>query len=166
MNTRRFLSLIVFMISASMLITSCGAGTEEITLEKYNITMTIPKSESKPKYQNLKIADYDTALSRYDFYIAKRVSITEIVEKIFPNSLAMLKEALSTDKSFVEILETKEFPNGVFGVIFKKKGSNGKEIKDYLFYYQKDRRYFKITPVFNSKLDELDAQLAAYESIK
>ena len=166
MNTKRFLSLIVFVITISTFLTACGPGTEEITLEEYNITLTVPKSDSKLEFKNLKIADYDTDLSRYDFYIAKRVTITEIVKKVFPDNLTMLKTAVSGDENFIDFIETKEFSNGVFGAIFKKKGSSGKEIKDYLFYYQKDGRYFKMRPVFNNDLKELDAQLAAYESIK
>jgi len=166
MKTRQFLSLISLMLTVSFITTSCGPGTEEITLDQYNIKMTVPKNDLKVKFEKLKNTDYDTNLSNYDFYIAKRVTVTEIVKKVFPDNLAMLKEAISADKNFVDFIETKEFPNGAFGVIFKKKGSSGKEIKDYSFYYQKDGRYFKMKPIFNSDLDELDAQLAAYESMK
>ncbi|WP_420571159.1 hypothetical protein [Kordia sp.] len=166
MNTRRFLLLITSMITLSVFMTSCGPGTEEITLEKYNITMTVPKSESKLEYKNLKLTERDTKLSRYDFYIGKRVNVIEIKKSIFPDNLAMLKKVIASDENITEVLETKEFSNGAFGAIFKKKGSSGKEIKYYLFYYQKDGKYFKIEPVFNSDLKELDAQLAAFESMK
>lgn len=165
MKTKKFLSIIAFAIT-TLLFTSCGPNIEEVTLEKFNIKISIPKTNEKLEWKNLKIADYDTDLSRYDFYIGKRVNIIEIVKRVFPDNLTMLKEAVSADEKFVKTIDTKEFENGAFGVIFSKKTSSGKEIKDYLFYYQKDGRYFKMKPVFNSKLEQLDIQLSAYQSMK
>ena len=166
MKIRRFLSLLTGIIAVSLTVFSCGPEMEELTLEKYNLTMTAPKLSVAPEYTNLKITERDTELSRYDFNIGRRVNVIEVKKSIFPDNLAMLKDAISADEKFVEVLETKEFPNGVFGATFKKKGSSGKEIKYYLFYYQKEGRYFKMEPVFNSDLEDLDLQLSAFESLK
>jgi hypothetical protein len=46
------------------------------------------------------------------------------------------------------------------------KGSNGSPIKNFLFYFKKGNRYFKIEPIFNTELKELDKQLAAFQSLK
>lgn len=166
MTTRKLFSLLALLIVFPLLLTSCGVETEEITLEKYNLTLTVPKLKVAPEYKNLKITDRDTKLSRYDFNIGKRINIVEIEQRIFPEDLNMLKNVLKEDDSFIEMIETKEFPNKAFGAIFKKKSSSGKEMKYYLFYFEKDGRYFRMEPVFNNDLKELDVQLAAYESLK
>jgi len=158
--------LLAFIVTTSLFFTSCGKEMEEITLEKYNLTLTVPKLEKAPEFQNLKFASYDTELSEYDFYISKRVTITEIVEKVFPTDIKMLKEVISSDDRFIGIIEEKELANKAFGIIFKQKASSGKEIKNYLFYFQKDGRYFKMEPVFNNDLKDLDIQLTAFEGMK
>lgn len=154
---------------AALLLQACGQSQplEEKKLEKYDLTITMPKTNEVPEFQDLHASETDTELSDYDFHISDaRVGLTEIKESAYPQDTTMLKQAVTGSEDFIELIETKQLTNGAFGVIFKMKGSNGSPIKNYLFYFKKGNRYFKIEPIFNTELKEMDAQLAAFQSLK
>jgi len=165
MKKTKLYLLLTFLVTILSL-NSCAPEMQELQLEKYNLTLTVPKLETAPKYTNLKIADYDTKWSRYDFQIGKRVNVIEIAKSIYPENIKMLKEAITSNTGFVSIIEEKTFPNGVFGIIYNQKSNSGKEIKHYNFYFEKNGRYFKMEPVFNNDLKDLDVQLSAFQSLK
>ena len=161
--------LLQFAVVLTLMLQACNKPAQEVKLEKYNITLTTPKLDAPPEYTDLKVSETDTKLSDYDFNIGgrARVSFAEITESIYPGDLASLKKAATASEGFVELIEEKQLPNGVFGLIFKMKGSDQKSIiKHYAFYYKKGTRFFKIEPVFNSELNDLDKQLAAFATIK
>jgi hypothetical protein len=160
-----FLQLTVI---ALLLLQACSQPLQETKLEQYDITITMPKPKEAPEYTNLKVTETDTELSRYDFNIGghARVNVIEIAPAVYPADINMLQKALAGSEDFIELIETKQLSNGAFGAIYKMKGSNGSPIKNYTFYYKKGNRYFKMEPVFNSELRDLDKQLAAYESMK
>jgi len=161
---KQLLSLIIILM---VVLQSCSKPAEDVKLEKYDLTITVPKLSKQPEFTDLKLSERDTELSRYDFNVGKpRINIIEIVPGVYPTDINMLKKVIATDEDFVEITDTKELKNGAFGVIFKKKGSSGTVIKEYLFYFKKGTRYFKMEPVFNSELKGLDDQISAYESLK
>lgn len=155
-------------VLALLLLQACSKPMEETKLEKYDITMTTPKLDAAPEYTDLKVTETDTEWSRYDFNIGgkARVNVIEIAPAVYPADINMLKTAVSGSEGFIELIEAKQLSNGAFGVIYKMKGSDGSPIKNYAFYYKKGNRYFKMEPVFNSDLTDLDKQLAAYESMK
>lgn len=147
---------------------SCSSKpAEDVKLEKYDLTITVPKLSSPPDFTDTKFSETDTDWSNYDFNVNKgRITVGEIAESVYPANADLLKKAISADPDFIELTDTKQLKNGAFGVIFKKKGSNGSPIKYYLFYFKKGTRYFKMQPVFNSELKGLDEQVAAFESLK
>lgn len=160
--------LVLFAVLLLMICQSCKKKLQDITLEKYGITITIPETQGRsPEFLNLKSDENDKTLSSYDFNIDKaRVNVFEIVESIYPSDTTMLKKVAAGSENFLSLIETKKLSNGAFGIIFNMKGSSGKDIKNYLFYFKKGERYFRIEPLFNNKLDQLDLQLAAIESMK
>ena len=154
---------------AALMLQACGQSKplEEKKLEKYDLTITMPKTDEVPEFNDFSASETDTELSDYDFHISDaRVGITEIRESAYPADTTMLKEAVTKSEDFIELLETKQLTNGVFGVIFKMKGSDGTPIKNYLFYFKKGNRFFKMEPIFNSELHEMDKQIAAFQSLK
>jgi hypothetical protein len=154
---------------ATLLFQACGQSKplEEKKLEKYDLTITMPKTEEVPEFQDYGASETDTELSDYDFHISDaRISLTEIKESAYPGDTTTLKQAVTASEDFIELIETKQLTNGAFGVIFKMKGSNGSPIKNFLFYFKKGNRYFKMEPIFNTELKELDKQLAAFQSLK
>ncbi len=155
-------------IIVSLFVQACSQPLEETRLEKYDITITAPKLKSAPEFTDLKVSETDTELSSYDFYIGNRarVDVKEITASVYPADTSMLKEAVTGSEDFVELIETKQLSNGAFGIIFKMKGSSGTTIKHYIFYFKKGNRFFKMEPVFNSELGDLDKQLAAFGSMK
>ncbi|WP_222165474.1 hypothetical protein [Edaphocola aurantiacus] len=156
-------------VIAALAFQSCSQSQPlvETKLEKYDLTITMPKSTKVPEFQDFSASETDTELSDYDFNISEaRVGLTEIRESAYPNDTTMLKQAVTGSEDFIEMIETKQLTNGAFGVIFKMKGSNGSPIKNYLFYFKKGNRYFKMEPIFNTDLEELDKQLAAFQSLK
>ncbi|RQO30154.1 hypothetical protein DBR32_11250 [Taibaiella sp. KBW10] len=154
---------------AVLLLQACGQSKplEEKKLEKYDLTITMPKTDEVPEFQDFKASETDTELSDYDFHISDaRVSLTEISASSYPTDTTMLKKAVTGSADFMELIETKQLKNGAFGTIFKMKGSSGAPVKNYLFYFKKGNRFFKMEPIFNNDLKELDLQLAAFESLK
>ncbi len=161
---RQFLKLAV---GFALLLQACGgAAPKEVKLEKMGLTITADVKDV-PEYTNTKVSDTDTELANYDFNIGgdARVNVIEITESVFPTDIDMLKKALTADPDFISVTEEKKFSNGAFGVIYKEKGST-KEIMDYKFYFKKGNRYFRVIPVFNNDLTDLDKQEAAIESLK
>lgn len=166
MMKRLILPITLLML---VLLQSCSKPKEETKLEKYGITLTSPKLNEAPEYTDLKVSETDTELSRYDFNMGghARVNVIEITPSVYPADVDMLKKAVSESEDFVEMIDTKKLSNGAFGVIYKEKGSDGKSIiKNYVFYFKKGDRYFRMEPVFNSELKDLDSQVAAWESMK
>ncbi|MCP9750571.1 hypothetical protein [Ferruginibacter sp. HRS2-29] len=164
---KRFLQLSV--IVAALVFQSCSKPTAETKLDKYDLTFTSVQLSDVPEFMDTKVSETDTDLSNYDFNIGghARVTIGEITESVYPVNLDMLKKAITESPDFVELIDAKQLKNGAFGVIFKEKGSDGTSIiKDYRFYFKKGNRFFKMRPVFNSELKDLDKQIAAYESLK
>lgn len=161
--------LLPITVVALLLFQSCGKPAEETKLEKYDLTFTSPKLDAAPEFIDLKTSDSDTEFSEYDFNMGgtARVTISEIAESVYPSDVEMLKKAVTEGEDFVEMIEEKKLSNGAFGIIYKRKGSDEKSIiKDYTFYFKKGNRFFKMRPIFNSELRDLDKQLAAYESLK
>jgi len=164
---KRILQLAV--IVAALVFQSCSKPAEETKLEKYDLTFTSTKLSDVPEFTDTKVTETDTDLSNYDFNIGghARVTVGEIAESVYPASLDMLKKAVSESPDFIELIEAKTLKNGAFGVIFKHKGSDGTStIKNYRFYFKKGNRFFKMQPVFNNDLNDLDKQLAAFETLK
>lgn len=160
--------LLQVSVIAALLFQSCSQPVEETKLEKYDLTMTSAKLDAAPEFTDLKASDTDTELSRYDFNIGghARVNIIEIAGSAYPSDTGMLNKAISASGDFIGMIESKQLANGAFGTIYKMKGSNGDPIKNYAFYYKKGNRFFKMEPVFNSDLNDLDKQLAAFGSLK
>lgn len=161
--------LLQVTVIAALFLQACNnKPLEETKLEKYDLTITSPKLDAPPEFTNLKFSETDTELSRYDFNMGgrARVNVIEIAAEAFPTDTTMLKSAVSGSADFVELIATKQLKNGAFGIIYKMKGSSGATIKYYNFYFKKGNRYFKMEPVFNSELNDLDQQIAAYESLK
>lgn len=164
---KRILQLSV--IVAALVFQSCSTPQAETKLEKYDLTFTSAKLSDVPEFTDTKVTETDTDLSNYDFNIGghARVTIGEITEAVFPANVDMLKKAISESPDFIELIETKTLKNGAFGVIFKHKGSDGKStISNYRFYFKKGNRFFKMEPVFNNDLTDLDKQISAFESLK
>lgn len=166
-------NIFTLLICAALLV-GCGAPEPaEVNLDKFGITLkATPASPDKaPEFKEL---DFDNKIARYEFRIGtRRINFIEIEEAIFPESAEMLVEAIKADEDFKEMIDgpkhpqgVAKFANGVFGVLYSENTSKGDVKKDYIFYYKKGDRCFKITPVFNSELKDLDQQLAAWESIK
>lgn len=157
-------------VMATLLLQACGQGKplEDTRLEKYDLTITSPKLDKAPEFTDYNPSDTDTEISDYDFNMGgnARVSFTEIKEAAYPSDTAMLKKAITSSEDFIEMIETKQLANGAFGSIYKMKGSDGSTIKHYNFYFKKGNRYFKMEPVFNSELRDLDKQIDAYASLK
>ena len=152
---------------AALLLQACGQSKplEEKKLEKHDLTITMPQTNEVPEFQEYQYSE--TELSEYDFHISDaRVEFIEIRESVYPTDTTMLKKAVTGSADFIEMLETKQLKNGAFVATFKMKGSDGSTIKNFLFYFKKGNRYFKIEPVFNTELKEMDKQLAAFESLK
>lgn len=141
---------------------------EETKLEKYDLTITSPKLDNAPEFTDFSPSETDSELSDYDFNMGgnARVSFKEIKASAYPEDTTTLKEAVTKSPEFIELIETKKLANGAFGSIFKMKGSDGSTIKHYIFYFKKGDRYFKMEPVFNSELKDLDKQIEAYASLK
>lgn len=162
--------LLQLAIILVFLFQSCGSKPlEQTKLEKYDITFSSPKLDKAPEYTDLHPSDGDTKFSDYDFNMggSARITFSEISGNIFPTDTAMLKKGVTQSKDFVELIDTKQFANGAFGIIFRQKGSNGTSIiKYYIFYFKKGNRFFRIEPLFNNDLEDLDEQLAAFESMK
>ncbi|OJV54155.1 MAG: hypothetical protein BGO31_12425 [Bacteroidetes bacterium 43-16] len=161
--------LLQLTLIAALFLQACQSKPlEDTKLEQYDLTITSPKLDAPPEFTNLKFDETDTELSRYDFNMGgnARVNVIEIAAAAFPTDTTMLKSAVSGSEDFIELLDTKQLANGAFGVIYKMKGSSGATIKNYNFYFKKGNRFFKMEPVFNSELNDLDQQLAAFESLK
>lgn len=160
-----FLQLTVI---GTLLLQACGQPLEATKLEKYDLTITSPKLDKAPEFTDFSPSETDTEISDYDFNMGgrARVSFKEIKAAAYPTDTTMLKQAVSGSEDFIELLETKQLANGAFGTVYKMKGSDGSTIKHYNFYFKKGNRYFKMEPVFNSELKDLDKQIAAYESLK
>ncbi len=161
--------LLQLTLIAALFLQACNnKPLEETKLEKYDLTITSPKLDAPPEYTDYNPSETDTEIADYDFNMGghARVSFKEIKESAYPKDTAMLKEAITKSEDFVELIETKQLKNGAFGIIYKMKGSSGATIKHYNFYFKKGNRYFKMEPVFNSELNDLDQQIAAYESLK
>lgn len=161
--------LLHLTVVTALLLQACGQSKplEEKKLEKYDLTITMPQTSETPEFQDFQASGTATELSDYDFHISDaRVSIAEITAAAYPADTGMLKEAVTKSEDFIEMIEMKQLKNGAFGAIFKMKGSDGSTIKNYLFYFKKGDRYFKMEPIFNSELRELDQQIAAFESLK
>lgn len=155
-------------IVAALFLQSCSQPVEDTKLEKYDLTLTSAKLDKAPEYTDLKVSETDTELSRYDFNIGghARVNVLEITESVYPTDTGMLNKAISGSEDFIGMIESKQLANGAFGTIYKMKGSNGDPIKNYAFYYKKGNRFFKMEPVFNTDLNDLDKQLSAFGSLK
>ena len=155
---------------ATLLLQACGQSKpmEDTKLEKYDLTITSPKLDAPPEFTDFNPSDTDTEISDYDFNMGgnARVSFKEIKEAAYPTDTAMLKKAVMESPDFIEMIDTKQLANGAFGTIYKMKGSSGAPIKHYNFYFKKGNRYFKMEPVFNNELEELDMQITAYASLK
>ncbi len=161
--------LLHLTVIASLLLQACGQSKplEEKKLKQYDLTITMPQTNDTLEFQDFHASGTDTELSDYDFRISEaRVSVAEITEAAFPTDTSMLKEAVTKSADFIEMIEMKQLKNGAFGAIFKMVGSDGSTIKNYLFYFKKGNRYFKMEPIFNTELNELDQQMAAFESLK
>lgn len=160
--------LLPLTLVALLFFQACSPSLQDTKLEKYDITITMPKPPAAPEYNDLKASETDTELSDYDFNIGghARVTVTEITASAYPQDTNTLKKVVSESSDFVELTDTKQLPNGAFGVIFKMKGSDGSVIKNYLLYFKKGNRFFKMEPIFNSELKDLDMQLAAFGSMK
>lgn len=160
--------LLQISVVATLLLQACSQPVEDTKLEKYDLMITSAKLDKAPEYTDLKVSDTDTELSRYDFNIGgnARVNVLEITESAYPTDTGMLNKAISGSEDFIAMIESKKLANGAFGTIYKMKGSNGDPIKNYAFYYKKGNRFFKMEPVFNSELNDLDKQLAAFGSLK
>jgi hypothetical protein len=156
---------IVFLIS-------CSPKPAKVDFKNFNLTMVaVPgQTSEKPEFKKLK---FDKLIGRYNFYVDKyRMNIVEMEASIYPTNLEMLKDIVTTSDEFKSLIKdqlspegTLQFDNGAFGVLYNKEKSKGKMIKEYLFYFQKNGRYFKITPVFNNELKGLDLQLDAIKSL-
>lgn len=154
---------------SALLLQACGQSKplEDRKLQQYDLTITMPQTSDTLEFQDFHASGTDTELSDYDFYIGDaRVSMAEITAAAYPTDTAMLKEAVTKSADFIEMIEMKQLKNGAFGAIFKMVGSDGSTIKNYLFYFKKGNRYFKMEPIFNTELRELDQQMAAFESLK
>jgi len=161
--------LLQLTIIAALFLQACNnKPLEDTKLEKYDLTITSPKLDAPPEFTDFKPTETDTEFSRYDFNMggSARVNVIEIAANAYPTDTAMLKEAVSKSADFIELIETRQLKNGAFGVVYKMTGSGGGPIKYYNFYFKKGNRYFKMEPVFNSELNDLDQQIAAYESLK
>lgn len=155
-------------VVSTLLMQACSQPVEDTKLEKYDLTITSAKLDNAPEFTDLKTSDTDTEFSRYDFNIGghARVNVIEISASAYPTDTGMLNKALSGSEDFIQMIESKQLANGAFGSIYKMKGSNGDPIKNYAFYYKKGNRFFKMEPVFNTDLNDLDKQLSAFGSLK
>ena len=161
--------LLQLTLIAALFLQACNnKPLEETKLEKYDLTITSPKLDAPPEYTDYNPSETDTEIADYDFNMGgnARVSFKEIKAAAFPTDTAMLKEAVTKSENFLELIETKQLKNGAFGIVYKMTGSGGGPVKHYNFYFKKGNRYFKIEPVFNSELNDLDQQIAAFESLK
>jgi hypothetical protein len=166
MKTNHFL-----LIAICVFFAACGPSIVEVKFDKFDITMSAVAGKKQAEFKEL---NFDKKIARYDFNIGKRrLNIEEIESAIFPENVKALAEAISAGEKFEGMLNeakypngTIEFPNGAFGVLYSKKGKSGKSSKDYEFYFKKGERCFRLYPVFNSDLEDLEQQLSAIESIK
>lgn len=161
------------LIASVVILASCGGPTTvEVKFDKYGVTMMAAEGKKQPG--EYKESGLDGKIGRYDFNIGKRrLNFDEIEGSIYPENAQMLADAISADEDFIGMENgdkhpngIAQFANGVFGVVYSKKSSKGEPMKDYAFYYTKDGRFFRLTPVFNSELKDLEQQLAAFESLK
>lgn len=162
---------ILFLIISAILFSCGGSAPKEYKLDKFDISMLVPELKKNPEFKEL---TFDKMLGKYEFRVDKyRVNIVEIEESIYPENINTLSEAISAGEKFDGLMKgdkypngTMTMPNGAFGVLYSKKGSSGKAVKDYIFYFKKGNRYFRIVPVLNNDLEGLDQQLAMIESLK
>ena len=61
----------------------------------------------------------------------------------FPDDLKMLETAMTGTPDVKAITEKKSLPNGAFGVVYDRPDGE----KEFLFYFKKGEKHFKITPV-------------------
>jgi len=132
----------VMLSMVAALAISCGPGEPaDHKLESIGLKVTVlgettiiesPKSEYMP------------AASQF-YCDHKGVEVAEMEEASFPTDLKMLEEAMKGTSDVKAITEKKTLPNGAFGVVYDK--TDGK--KEFLFYFKKGGKYFKITPVGN-----------------
>lgn len=132
-------TLTVALLAALM--ASCGLPTpKEQNIPLLNLSITVP---SKKEIKAEAAGQYNMANAMY--YIDKSgFEIREIEEKKMPTDVKMLAEAMKADADILALTEEKTFPNGAFGVVY-----NTKKGKDFLFYFKKEARYYKVTAYLN-----------------
>jgi hypothetical protein len=140
-------AIILSLVSAiAIMVASCGGLGEkkDWQLEKVGLAITVPG--------NAKIAcddSNDFRKARCKFYVGKKENeVQEIEMRSYPSDLSALEEAMKADEKFVAVVEKKTLPNGAFGMIYEKKGKT-KNFKEFLFYFKKGERAYRITPIFN-----------------
>lgn len=163
MKSIYFLSLFSVLFLAA-----CSAPAPvDVKLDKFNLTIAVPETDKTPEFKE---SSLDGKIGYYRMYIGEpRVQISEIESSIYPADLETIATVVSEGDDFKGFVDGEnhaggkvKLANGVFGVIFE----DTKGRKNYMLYYTKDSRYFRMEPVLNNDLDGLQEQLTAYGTIK
>ena len=124
---------------------SCGpAEKKDYQLVSVGLTVTIP---GETTINESAASEYMPAQTQ--FYIDHEgAEVIAMDEESFPTDLAMLETALTGTEGITKITEKKTLPNGAFGCVYDKL-DNGETLKDFLFYFTKNGKYYKIIPISN-----------------
>lgn len=119
---------------------ACGPGEPtKYELKSVGLEVTVPGESTIIESEK---SEYMAALSQ--FYVdGKGVEVSEMDAESYPDDLKMLEIAMKGMSDVKAITEKKTLPNGAFGVVYEN--DNGK--KEFLFYFRKGEKHFKITPV-------------------
>jgi hypothetical protein len=151
-------TIFILSAAATLIFVSCGLpAPKEQRIDLLNLSITVPskkdiKAEAPSQY----------SMANADFYIEKkRFEIREIKEEKMPTDVNMLSEAIKADNDFKSLTEEKTFPNGAFGIVYEnKKGKN------FLFYFKKEGRCYKIIPVFNKEGENYNEAIESIGTLK
>jgi len=129
---------LVFAIAA--LAISCGPGKPtDYQLKSVGLTVTVPGKSTVVESAR---SEYMPALSQF-FVDGKGVEVIETDAESFPTDLKMLETAMAGAEDVDAITERKTVQNGAFGVVYYRPDGD----KEFLFYFKKGDKHFKITPV-------------------
>jgi hypothetical protein len=152
-------------IGLCVLLVACGSKSlgdkKDHQLTHLDLTVTIPGETKLTPYDS---TEYTKARCEYKIG-GKRIEVKEIEMSAYPTDLAMVEAVVKEDKKFKAILDKKTLANGAFGVIYEGNGKT-ETFKDYLFYFKKGNRAYKITPVFNNDGDYFEENFESIGSLK